>query len=108
MLLGAVFNDTDLRGANLQEAELGTATLSGVLLSGAKFARAHLSRTVFARCHDLHEALGLDALAYLSPSSIDLETLRVSVAGLPDEFLEGLGVEPRDLEVFRGMAAPAV
>jgi uncharacterized protein YjbI with pentapeptide repeats len=87
MLAGALFNDTDLRRANLHDAELATATLSGVLLAGANLSRSHLSRTVFARCHDLHHALGLDSVTYLSPSSIDLETLRVCLAGLSDDFL---------------------
>jgi hypothetical protein len=61
---------------------------------------------VFARCHDLHHALGLDSLSYLSPSSIDLETLRVCLAGLSDDFLDGVGVEAREIESLRGVAAP--
>ena len=72
------------------------------------FAGAHLSRTVFARSHDLHKARGLSSLAYLSPSCIDLETLRECLAGLPDEFLEGMGVAARELEALRGMTAPAL
>jgi hypothetical protein len=60
---------------------------------------------VFARCPDLSEALGLDSLTYTSPSSIDLESLRRSLADLPDEFLAGVGVEPREIEALRAVAA---
>jgi uncharacterized protein YjbI with pentapeptide repeats len=102
MLAGAVLNDVDLRGANLQHAELVTATLSGVRLAQAALSHAHLSRTVFARCHDLHEALGLDSLEHLSPSSIDMESLRACLGGLTDDFLEAVGVEPREIEALRG------
>jgi uncharacterized protein YjbI with pentapeptide repeats len=104
MLVGAVFNDTDLRGAILHDAELALATLSGVQLTEADLTGAHLSKTVFARCHDLHRALGLDSLSCLTTSSIDLETLRVCLVGLPDQFLEAVGVEPREYEALRGAA----
>jgi uncharacterized protein YjbI with pentapeptide repeats len=108
MLAGALVNDSDLRRASLRQAELTTATLGGNHLTGADFTGAHLSRTVFARCHDLHQAIGLDALDYLSPSCIDLETLRECLAGLPDEFLDSMGLEARQLESLRGMTAPAL
>jgi uncharacterized protein YjbI with pentapeptide repeats len=106
MLAGAVLTNVDLRGADLRHAELVTATFGGVLLALAELSHAHLSRTVFARCHDLDEALGLDALEYLSPSSIDMESLRACLAGLTDDFLAGVGVEPREIEVLRRVAVP--
>jgi uncharacterized protein YjbI with pentapeptide repeats len=106
MLFGALFNDTDLRGANLRHVELATTTLSGVRLADADLSRAHLSKTVFARCHDLHRARGLDSVGYLSPSCIDLETLRHCLPGLPEDFLQGVGVEAAELEALRGIALP--
>ncbi len=75
----------------LQHAELETATLGGVRLSQVALSQAHLSRTVFARCQDLSQSLGLDSLRYTSPSSIDLESLRCDLSDLPDDFLEGGG-----------------
>jgi hypothetical protein len=77
-------------------------------LSGADLTRAHCSKTVFARCHDLHQALGLDTLDYLSPSCIDLETLRSCLGNVPEEFLEGMGVEAREAEALRGLAAQSL
>jgi uncharacterized protein YjbI with pentapeptide repeats len=103
MLLSALFNDTDLSGANLRHTELTAAVFNGARLADADLARAHLSKTVFARCPDLHLALGLDSLDYLNPSSIDLETLRGSLAGLQDDFLEGLGLEPEEIEALRSL-----
>jgi hypothetical protein len=51
--------------------------------------------------------LGLETLKYMSASCIDLETLRVCLAGLPDDFLEGMGVEPREVEALRETAPVA-
>jgi uncharacterized protein YjbI with pentapeptide repeats len=97
-------NGSDFRGASLEHAELATATFGGVRLARARLSQAHLSRTVFARCLDLSQAVGLDSLRYTSPSSIDLESLRGSLADLPEEFLEGVGVGPRELEALRALA----
>jgi hypothetical protein len=74
-----------------------------VRLERTDLSGAHLSRTVFARCRDLHQARGLDRLEYLSPSCADVETLRACLAGLPDEFLVGIGVERPELA---GLAGP--
>jgi uncharacterized protein YjbI with pentapeptide repeats len=108
MLVGALLNDSDLRRASLRHADLATTTFSGDRLSEADFTGAHLSRTVFARSRDLHQARGLEALEYFSPSCIDMETLRECLAGLPDAFLEGVGLETRELEALRGTTAPAL
>ena len=101
MLLSALFNDVDLRRANLRHTELTAAVFNGVRLSGADLSRAPSLGTVFARCSDLHEALGLDLLDYLNPSCIDMATLRHSLAGLGDEVLAGLGLEEVEIEALR-------
>jgi uncharacterized protein YjbI with pentapeptide repeats len=101
MLLSALFNDADLRGANLRHTELTAAVLNGVQLSDADLTRAHLSGTVIARCPDLHQAQGLDLLDYLNPSSIDMPSLRHSLNELSDELLEGLGLEPGEINALR-------
>jgi uncharacterized protein YjbI with pentapeptide repeats len=107
MLAGAIIVGSDFRGASLQHAELATTTLNGVSLSRATLSEAHLSRTVFALCQDLSQALGLDSLRYTSPSSIDLESLKHGLSDLPDDFLEGVGVAPREIEALRRMAGAA-
>jgi len=100
--------DSDFRGASLRRAELATATLSGVTLAQAVLSQAHLSRTVFARCPDLFQALGLDTLSYSSPSSIDLETLSSAISELPEDFLEGVGAGRAEIESLRTAAAARV
>jgi uncharacterized protein YjbI with pentapeptide repeats len=107
MLAGAVIVDSNFQGASLQHAELATATLSGVRLSQAALSQAHLSRTVFARCEDLSQALGLDSLRYTSPSSIDLESLMLGMEDLPQDFLEGLGVGRREMDALRAVTGAA-
>jgi uncharacterized protein YjbI with pentapeptide repeats len=104
-LAGAIVNESDFRGAGLRHAELATASMGGVMLAHAVLSQAHLSRTVFARCLDLSQAVGLDALRYSSPSSIDLESLRGRLADLPEDFLEGVGLEPREIAALRAVAA---
>jgi uncharacterized protein YjbI with pentapeptide repeats len=103
MLVGALFTDVDLRGANLRHAELSMAVLNGVQLAEGDLAHAHLSKSVITRCRDLHQALGLDRLDYLSPSSVDLETLRHCMPGLEDELLQGLGLEPPEIDELRDL-----
>jgi uncharacterized protein YjbI with pentapeptide repeats len=103
MLLSALFYDSDLREANLRHSELTAAVFNGARLSGADLTRAHLSKTVLARCPDLHEAIGLDLLDYVNPSSIDLATLRHSLERLDDEFLQGLGLTQEEIQGLRAM-----
>ncbi|HEV8453988.1 MAG TPA: hypothetical protein VGQ24_03805, partial [Gemmatimonadales bacterium] len=76
--------------------------------AGADLTHAHLSKTVVARSHDLHHALGLDSLEYFSPSAIDLETLRHCIAGLCDDFLAGTGVEASELEAVRALCSAKI
>jgi hypothetical protein len=96
----------DLRDASLRHAELAGAVLMGTLLAGTDLTDAHLSRTIFAQCGDLHRATGLDALAYLNASSIDVQTLHRCGKELPPEFLEGVGVKPAELDALRAADYP--
>ena len=96
-LVSALFNGVDLRDADLRSAELAYAAFNGAQLAGARLDDARFSRTVVARCPDLHQATGLDSIVHTSPSALDLETLRRSGGLLPAEFLRGAGIEPADL-----------
>jgi hypothetical protein len=44
-------------------------------------------------------------LDYLNPSSIDMQTLRNCLAGFGDDFLEGVGLEPLEVETLRALRA---
>jgi len=58
----ASFSDTDLRGAELHEAQLLGVAFDGCDLTGAVLTRARLTRSRFDRC-TLHDLLGATALA---------------------------------------------
>jgi hypothetical protein len=60
---------------------------------------------VIARCHDLHHANGLGTVHHVTPSAIDVETLRHCAGGLTDEFLLGIGIDAEELERLRTAGA---
>jgi uncharacterized protein YjbI with pentapeptide repeats len=101
MLVGALFNGVDLERAVLRNADLTFAVLNGSSLVGADFSSALLSQTVIARCPDFARVRGLDTLELLNPCSIDLATLRPGLDSLPDELLEGMGLEPGEIAALR-------
>jgi uncharacterized protein YjbI with pentapeptide repeats len=101
MLLDALFTGADLREAILRHCDLTFAVLNGVRLAGADLSRALLSQTVIARCRDLHQALGLETLELLHPSSIDLDTLRHSFWRVPDEVREAFGIDRATTNLVR-------
>jgi uncharacterized protein YjbI with pentapeptide repeats len=99
--VSALFNGVDLRGADLRGAELAYAILNGVSLAGADLSDAQFSKTVLARCRDLHQATGLGSIIHASSSAVDVETLRHSGAWLPEELLLGMGLEREEIERCR-------
>jgi uncharacterized protein YjbI with pentapeptide repeats len=104
-LVSALFNGVDLRKADLRDTELAYATLNGVSLAGADLSNAHFSKTALVRCHDLHLATGLASIEHASLSAVDIDTLRHCGAWLPDEFLQGVGVEREEVERLRPASA---
>ena len=105
MLVGALFNAVDLTGASLRHTDLTFAVLNGTELTDADFSSAMLSQTVIARCPSLPRARGLDNVELLSPSSIDVATLRHALAQLPDELLAQMGVDGELLATLRSAGA---
>jgi uncharacterized protein YjbI with pentapeptide repeats len=107
MLVSALFNATDLESASLRHTDLTFAVLNGAELADADFSSALLSQTVFARCPSLARARGLDTVAPLNPSSIDLATLRQGLEHLPDELLASLGADAEQLAALRSASSGA-
>ena len=102
-LVGTVLSGANLEGAVLHGADLTLATLNGVRLAGADVSDTLWSKTVVARAAGLHDARGLDRLRYGDPSSIDMHTLRASIAGLPAELLEQCGIQASDIAALSGL-----
>ena len=97
-LMGADFTDASLSQAILNGADLTFATLSRANLTGADFRGAEIGHTIFAD-NDLSNALGLEDVYHIGPSTIGIETLFKSRGRIPEAFLRGAGV-PEDFITF--------
>jgi hypothetical protein len=107
-LSGAVFSEETLSFVNFSKANLSEAVfvrsyLLRCRLNGARFTNARLGDTCFSDCPSLHRAIGLDTIAHLGPSSLDLETLRACIGNLPDSFLLGIGYTDNEIVALRGL-----
>ncbi|HEX8774906.1 MAG TPA: toll/interleukin-1 receptor domain-containing protein [Pyrinomonadaceae bacterium] len=89
---------TNLTNANLSGANLQGATLSRSYIDGANFTRSKMCDTTLAGI-DLIEAIGLETVVHLSPSTIGIDTLYLSAGKIPETFLRGCGV-PDDFITF--------
>jgi uncharacterized protein YjbI with pentapeptide repeats len=101
-LTGAYCAEAKLVGANLSYANLQSAYLGDADLTGAR-----LAFTLFADCPSLAQAAGLGDIEHLGPSSLDLTTLRVGIAELPDPFLRGVGLAREEIQALRALYAGA-
>lgn len=103
---GADLSNADLSGANLSYADVNATNFCGANFSGASlreavfraveffktdFRNARLFYTVFADT-DLSEAIGLDSVNHIRPSSIGIDTFLRSGGKIPEVFLRGAGV----------------
>lgn len=110
-LVGAILNGSDLSGADLTYARLGGANLTSVDLSRAGLSHANLSYANIQRPYlrgadftnsywqgtrlaeaDVSEAIGLEHVNHLTPSTIGVDTLYMSAGKIPEVFLRGCGV----------------
>ena len=111
----------ELTRANLNQANLNEADLSAAKIDGASFRRAKLCGSILAQaivfdadfqeadltganlsgCRmgwvrlagvDLSRCKGLDTVKHLGPSSIDIDSIRLSGGNIPEAFLRGVGV----------------
>ncbi len=101
----AAFHDVVLKGTLLNHAALEQTSFLRVDFTDAELTGAVLNRTRFAFCDNLHKAEGLAHIQHDSPSSLDQHTLRGSIHGLPDVFLNGVGYSDREIKVLRELYA---
>lgn len=95
-LTGAKLNAANLTDGKLRGADLSGADLTMVLLHNAELLEADLSRaivrsTIFSAT-DLQSTIGLDTIVHLGPSTVGIDTVRMSNGDLPRSFLQGCGV----------------
>lgn len=114
-LSGANLSGADLSVADLFGASLGRADLSGAKLFGADLRETNLCdanavRTSFTATEtsrtqwcgmDLSNALDLESIAHVGPSSVGLDTLVTSKGRIPDVFLRGCGLSDWEIEATK-------
>lgn len=105
----ADLNDVDLSGADLSYADLSLAGLSRANLSGADLTGTNFFETRLGRCQlanvDLIHSLNIDQIIHTGPSSLGIDTLKLSQGKLPALFLRGCGLEDWEVELA-GLYAP--
>jgi hypothetical protein len=111
-LAGANFHNTNLSSANLSSARLWQTDLSEAKLRDANLYRAcfketNLQRTNFHKAClldtmflnvNLSEAINLETVIHLGPSTIGIDTIQRSRGRIPDMFLYGAGVSEQFLK----------
>jgi uncharacterized protein YjbI with pentapeptide repeats len=93
----------NLKNAKLMDAQLQHANLKTTRLAGADMSGVYLSRTVFADCQDLHQAIGLTEVRHGGPCHLDTNTLRACIEFLPKKFLVGVGFTEAEITRLRSL-----
>ncbi len=104
-LQGAQLSGADLSGANLSEADLTRSTiyeanLIEVKLEKSRFSKAECGKTNFGFC-DLSKAFDLESVKHHGPSTVGVETFRLSRGKIPEAFLRGCGLGEWEIESAR-------
>ena len=108
-LTGADLTNVTFHGANLARTNLSEAIFQGTdfyeaifnetPVTGAKFAGSVIGYTTFRNCN-LSDADGLAGVQHDAPSTLGIDTFLRSGGGLPDAFLEGVGI-PESMLVYQ-------
>jgi hypothetical protein len=112
-----LFNDADLRNANLKrvdfhnadlsDADLRNADLSEADLTDANLSRADIENSQFNHCTigwstfgnvDLSLSTGLETIKHIGPSTIGVDTIYQSKGSIPKIFLRGVGAPDNFIE----------
>nr|MDQ3820099.1 toll/interleukin-1 receptor domain-containing protein [Acidobacteriota bacterium] len=85
-LWGANFTDADLSYSELQHTNFNRT-----ILRGTKFNKARMGNATFGNI-DLSEAVGLETVGHIAPSTVGTDTLYLSGGKIPESFLRGCGI----------------
>lgn len=96
-LRNADLRNANLRNSNLSQALLYYANLSEADISEANLSRASLANTSFGNI-DLSQAIGLETVHHLAPSTIGTATLQLFKGEIPETFLRGCGMNDVEIE----------
>ena len=103
-LTGVVFHGANLSRTNLSEAvfqdtDFYEAVFNETPVTGAHFSGSIIGYTTFRNCN-LSDAEGLAEVRHDAPSTLGLDTFLRSGGGIPDAFLQGVGI-PASLLTFQ-------
>jgi TIR domain/Pentapeptide repeats (8 copies) len=108
-LISANLSGADLSGAHMGRTNLHNSILTGAKLRGVNFYGANLNLTNFGYAElgwtvfadtDLSQAIGLETIQHVGPSSLGIETLYRSQGRVPRPFLQGTGAYGPHLDSF--------
>lgn len=99
-LVGANLERAQLDHTNLRRAYLAQANFSGTVLSHTNFTKSVFGETRLCNI-DLGEAVGLDTVEHIFPSTVGTDTLLLSGNRIPENFLRGCGLPNSVIAFFR-------
>jgi len=107
----AVFVDANIIGSNLSTVnfnatQLWRAKVISSDLNGTILKKALVGRTVFSDV-DLSNAIGLEAVVHLGPSTIGIDTIYRSGGKIPEVFLRGCGVPDNFIQYMSSLTGTA-
>ena len=91
-LIGAYLMGANLQYTDLLGVDLGRSNLQGTQLSGA-----FLGGTILREI-DLSETKGLEEIHHEIPSTVGIDTLKLSKGNIPEKFLRGCGLSDWEIE----------
>lgn len=104
---GADLTKADMREVNLRNGTLAGASLVGADLSFAKLAGVDMRDAVIGWSTlghvDLSQIIGIDQLKHAGPSSIGLDTARLSHSKMSEEFLQGCGISEGVIQNWKSL-----
>ena len=101
---------TDFTGSLFYNCDFTDARLDGSVLWSVMFNDCRFTRTRFAEasngdtryyCSDISDATDLHSVEHHAPSTIDVETLRLSRGSIPRDFLKGCGFSDFELAIVQ-------
>jgi uncharacterized protein YjbI with pentapeptide repeats len=99
---GADLTAANLAGADFSRANLGAVNFWGANLKGADFTDAHLMYTILADV-DLRDVKGLSSVHHEGHSTVGVDTLVRSGGMIPDTFLRACGLSAEFIERNRDL-----
>ena len=96
---GANLTRTILREAIFQDTDFYEAVFNETPVTGAKFSGSIVGYTTFRNCN-LSDADGLEEVRHDAPSTLGIDTFLRSGGGIPNRFLQGVGI-PESLLAFQ-------